>query len=80
MNMCFYFSGTITMLPSQHRERADCNTEAYYLVMLNLTVISCSMGHGCGSLGKQFAFEEWFENIYFNKVHWALANKTLKKR
>lgn len=48
--------------------------------MLNLTVISGSMGHRCGSLGKQFAFEELFENIYFNKVHWATANKTLKKK
>lgn len=60
-------------------EKADGKKEVCYLVLLGLAVISCNMGHGAGSLGKQLAFEEWFENIHFNKVHWGTASETQEK-
>ncbi len=48
----------LQLLIQAHTEKAKGKKEARYLVLLSLTVISCNVGHGAGSLGKQFAFEE----------------------
>lgn len=68
-----------TVLSASQRETRQQKREVGYLLVLGLAVISCNMGNGCGSFSKQFAFEEWFENIHFNKVHWGTANKTQEK-
>lgn len=76
---CRLICSCVTQCCQANTERADGKKEVGYLVLLSLNVISCNMGHGSGSLGKQFAFEEWFENIHFNKVHRGTANETQEK-